>query len=875
MIAETAADLLPLVFARPREALERARALLATQPASHDASIAHQVIGLWERDFGDLMTGIGHLRRARRLAARSGSAEREADVLASMGGAYVHAGRSGRAVAAFDRAAALATGHTLARVLHRRAYVMWVLGRHREALEDLRVAVPLLRRAGDVLWLARAISARGTLYLALGQVERAIADLERAEALWQETSQDYDKAVAVQNRGQAAFRVGDLPAALRHFDQAERRYTELGTPAWVLPVVRCEVLLAAGLARDALREADGAVERLDRVGGPPSRRSELLLVGARAALAAGQVEQAAFRATAAARSFAGQRRQWWATHARFVLLQARFAAGDPAPEREAVSVARELAGLGSPDAARAWLLAGRTAASDPGRTAGFEPGRTPGGNGGGATRAERHLSLAARARDRGPAFARIDGWLAQALLAKAAGRPRGVLAACRRGLDLIDEHRMTLGATELRARAAGQGAELATMAQREVRGDPRRLLAWSERWRATALAVPPARPPDDPDLLRDLTAFREIAGRAQEARASGRAVPQLERERQRLEKAIRDRLLAIRAGAAGGPGPAFEVRDLLAGLGDRMLAEIVVIDGRLTVLLCRRGRVRAFEAGTLAGAAAEAEHANAGLRRLAYGAPAPGLDAGAERLQHLLLGSAVPHLTAERLVVVPPGHLHDVPWALLPALRGKVLSVAPSASAWLRAARITPPDGPVVLVRGPGLGGGGAEVPILAGRYGDATVLEGGEADAQRVLKQIDGSRLAHIAAHGSFRADSPMFSALQLADGPLIVHDVERLERAPYRIVLSSCDSGRMEPVGGDELLGLSAALMPLGTAGIVASTVPVHDEAVVPLMLALHEGVRGGMDTAQALARARAELPGDRLHQAVGWSFSAIGAA
>ena len=59
----------------------------------------------------------------------------------------------------------------------------------------------------------------------------------------------------------------------------------------------------------------------------------------------------------------------------------------------------------------------------------------------------------------------MTGWAAQALRARAAGSGRGVLEACRRGLDVLDDHRMTLGASELRARATAQGAELAALAQ--------------------------------------------------------------------------------------------------------------------------------------------------------------------------------------------------------------------------------------------------------------------------------------------------------------------------------------------------------------------------------------------------------------------------
>ncbi|WP_329417531.1 CHAT domain-containing tetratricopeptide repeat protein [Streptomyces sp. NBC_00704] len=859
-----------MVFADPGDALSRAEGVLGTDPTPLHASVAHQVIGIWQRDWGDMRLALGHLRRARDLAARADSAEREADVLGTLGVALVHAGRTRQGLEAFERGVERGSGHTRARVLYRRAYSRWVLGHHREALEDVRRAIPVLRQADDVIWTARALTLRATVHLALGAVERAEADFTAAETLWDTTGQEHDKADAVESRGLAAFRSGDVPAALRLLDEAEERYAKLGTPTFMLAIRRCEVLMAAGLAPEALAEADAAIGVLDGIGGQSTRKAELLLAAAKAARLAGDPGTAIARAAVAERLFAGQRRTWWEAHARLVLIEARAATGRGSGRlvADAARLAERLAAFQAPAAPEAWLLAGRIAL-DLNRTAD----------------AERHLQIAARSRRSGPPLARLTGWAAQALWARATGSDRGVLEACRRGLDVLDAHRMTLGASELRARATAQGAELAALAQ-EVsleRGGPRRLLAWSERWRATALSTPPTRPPGDPALLSRLTAFRVIAARAEAARMDGRPVPALEREQRRLEREIRARTLHSRGGAAWGGdrfgGDRFDVGRLLERLGESRLVELAVPDGRVQVLVCEDGRVRRFTGGLLAEAEREAEHVQAGLRRLAHpGAEGrlPVVEAAGRRLEELLLGEAAAQLGSGPVVVVPPARLHRVPWALLPSLRERVLSVSPSASGWLRARDTRPPPGGrQVLVRGPGLAGGGAEVPEVAGRYGAAVVLEHEEARVPRVLRELDGAALAHIAAHGTFRADSPMFSSLRMADGPLIVHDFERLARSPYRIILSSCDTARLASVGADELLGLVTALLPLGTAGVVASSAPVNDAAVVPLMLALHKGVSAGLSLAEALRDARAALPGDALHQATGWAFAAFGAA
>lgn len=855
-----------MVFAAPNDALARAEGVLDADPTPLHASVAHQVIGIWQRDWGDMRIALYHLRRARDLAARAESADREADVLAALGVALVHAGRTQQGLAALERGVERGSGHTRARVLFRRAYARWVLGRHREALEDVRKAIPVLRQVEDVIWTARALTLRATVHLAVGAVDRADADFTAAEALWDTTGQEHDKADAVESRGLAAFRSGDIPAALRLLDEAEERYAKLGTPTFMLNIRRCEVLMAAGLAREALTEADSAIAVLDGIGGQSTRKAELLLAAARAARLAGEAHTAIARADMAVRLFAGQRRGWWETHARLVLIEARVAAGRSSGRlvADTAAVAERLASFGAPAAPEASLLAGRIALGL-----------------GWRADAERHLAVAARSRRSGPPLARMTGWAAQALRAQAAGSGRGVLEACRRGLDVLDAHRMTLGASELRARATEQGAELAALAQQAslVSGSPRRLLVWSERWRATALSTPPTRPPADPELQSNLTAFREIAARAEAARMEARPVPALEREQRRLEREIRSRTLHMR-GDAPEDGYRFDPGRLLERLGDDVrLAELAVLGGRVQVLLCGQGRVRRYEAGLLADAEREAEHVQAGLRRLAH----PGaegrlavVEAAGRRLEELLLGPAAAHLGDGPVVVVPPARLHRVPWALLPSLRERVLSVSPSASSWLRARETEPPaGGRHVLVRGPGLATGGAEVPHLAGRYGGSVVLEYADARVPRVLAELDGAELAHIAAHGTFRADSPLFSDLRMADGPLIVHDFERLDRSPYRIILSCCETARFASVGADELLGLVTALLPLGTAGVVASSAPVNDAAVVPLMLALHKGLSQGLSLAEALRDARAALPGDALHQATGWAFSAFGAA
>jgi hypothetical protein len=407
------------------------------------------------------------------------------------------------------------------------------------------------------------------------------------------------------------------------------------------------------------------------------------------------------------------------------------------------------------------------------------------------------------------------------------------------------------------------------------RGDARRLLLWSERWRATTLTPRGTPPADDPELLADLAALRDVNRRLEAARAEGSATAILERSRRILEETVRARTRWARSRGAV-PANRLDPDELFAELGSDQLIELVEVDGVLLAVTVTGRRVRLHTVGPVPDS--EVDMARFTLRRIAYG-PSPRPESMLRQegvlLEAALLGPAVADLADGPVVVIPTGRLHAVPWSLLPSLRGRPVSVAPSTSTWLQARRRKAPAvRKVTLVVGPGLGSGGAEVPQLAQDYPGSTTLGQGTATADRVLAALDGAWLAHIAAHGTFRVDNPLFSSLRLDDGPLTVYDFERLRRAPYQLVLSSCDSGVSASVGADELLGLVSSLVPLGAVAILASVVPVNDAATVPLMIAVHDALRAGETLPEALLSARQETANDLVAAATAHSFIALGA-
>ena len=157
-----------------------------------------------------------------------------------------------------------------------------------------------------------------------------------------------------------------------------------------------------------------------------------------------------------------------------------------------------------------------------------------------------------------------------------------------------------------------------------------------------------------------------------------------------------------------------------------------------------------------------------------------------------------------------------------------------------------------VLVAGPGLRHALPEVSQIAAVYPGCRPLVAAAATVDATLRALDGAPLAHLAAHGHHDRENVLFSRLDLADGPLMAYDVQRLSRPPGHVVLSACDVGRTVVRPGDEILGFTAALLHLGTATVISSVSRVDDETALAIMTAYHRALSAGARPAEALALA-----------------------
>jgi CHAT domain-containing protein/tetratricopeptide (TPR) repeat protein len=250
--------------------------------------------------------------------------------------------------------------------------------------------------------------------------------------------------------------------------------------------------------------------------------------------------------------------------------------------------------------------------------------------------------------------------------------------------------------------------------------------------------------------------------------------------------------------------------------------------------------------------------------------------ATADEAYAMLIAPLLWKIRHERLLIVPHRELHYVPFAALHdpernryLIEDYTIVYAPSASALRFLQRAEPSVSARALVLGDPAGslgsliGASAEAKMVANRLG-TTPLLGADA-CERLLYDLDGRvDLLHIAAHAHYDGSNPLFSFIALApegedyDGNLEVHEI--LSDADLKgvnlVVVSACSTAVGKPTAGDEIVGLTRALLYAGTPAVVSTRWDIDDIASAALMDAFYERFVSGIPTADALREAQLSM-------------------
>jgi CHAT domain-containing protein len=235
-----------------------------------------------------------------------------------------------------------------------------------------------------------------------------------------------------------------------------------------------------------------------------------------------------------------------------------------------------------------------------------------------------------------------------------------------------------------------------------------------------------------------------------------------------------------------------------------------------------------------------------------------------------LIAPVAPKLQAKHLIFVPHGLLHYVPFHALfdgaqHLIDSYTVSYSPSASIYaLCQTRTANSSGPSLVfgIPDPQAPAILDEVQALTGVLDHAELFLGQNATVNVLREKGPASRLIHIATHGRFRQDNPMFSAIRMGDSFLSLFDLYQLRLPVELITLSGCSTGLNVVAAGDELIGLARGLLHAGAQSLVLSLWDVHDTSTAEFMTAFYRRLGNGESKAEALRSAMLELRASYPH-------------
>lgn len=225
----------------------------------------------------------------------------------------------------------------------------------------------------------------------------------------------------------------------------------------------------------------------------------------------------------------------------------------------------------------------------------------------------------------------------------------------------------------------------------------------------------------------------------------------------------------------------------------------------------------------------------------------------------------------KRLIVVPHGALHYLPFNVLQNNQGLLLSeqytlrLLPAASVLEYLNHQTSGEQLLTLAN-PDLNqpeldlpGAQREAQEIAQLWTDNQTFVRQQASESLLKSQAQDYQYIHLASHGAFDAEEPLQSRLFLApdirnDGYLTVPEIYDLQLNARLVVLSACETGLGDISQGDDVVGLNRGFLFAGANGIVSSLWQVPDEATTLLMTRFYAYLKSE-PPASALSKAQRE--------------------
>jgi CHAT domain-containing protein len=241
-----------------------------------------------------------------------------------------------------------------------------------------------------------------------------------------------------------------------------------------------------------------------------------------------------------------------------------------------------------------------------------------------------------------------------------------------------------------------------------------------------------------------------------------------------------------------------------------------------------------------------------------------------EQLHRMLISPLASKIAGRRLVIVPHGTLHYLPFEALHdgsqyLVEGHEISYAPSAAVLQRCLEREPGKFETALLMGAAdatIPRVGAEIDSIKGLFPNSLALLNEQATITELRRHAPEVDALHLACHAHFRADNPFFSSLQLADGWFTVRDAGKLRLRCDLVTLSACETGLNAIAPGDELIGLARGFFSAGAPAIVLSLWTVDDEATAQLMHEFYRQLRRLRSATAALRAAQIHLLKEKPH-------------